>query len=104
MHFKSYLIQRLNIEKQIYFMKDKITQFYKKMEYSDYPNKLNVLDEIRKQRRQQKEQTSFLFFFGSLMFWFLLIFCVCFFFFFFGFTKNLFPKLHCITYMYFLSM
>ena len=29
-HFKSYLIQRLNIEKQIYFMKDKITQFYRK--------------------------------------------------------------------------
>ena len=29
-HFKSYLIPRLNIEKQIYFMKDKITQFYRK--------------------------------------------------------------------------
>ena len=29
-HFKSYLIQRLNIEKQIHFMKDKITQFYRK--------------------------------------------------------------------------
>lgn len=29
-HFKSYLKQKLNIEKQIYFMKDKITQFYRK--------------------------------------------------------------------------